>query len=136
MTSLFSQIKEDLIMAIYPGCEHTKKDKDAALSCFSKKFGEHLKNIVDYKYNYSEKKDNNEYIDVTAKINLVITGKGNLKVTSVDSPDDSFNKVVEQSIILIDKYLEQANKKIQPAINPEGKTLSLRLSLPITKSYN
>lgn len=133
-SNLFSQIKEDLIMAIYPGCEHTKEDKKVALSCFSQKFGEDLAGLVTYKNSISEKNDKNEYVDVAAKIYFTITKEGKLNVTKVDSPDESFNKMVKQSVILLDKYLEQENKRIQPA-SLDGKPVALNLSIPINKNY-
>lgn len=124
--SAFSQNKDN-IMAIYPGCENIKDDKNLAIKCFNDEFSKDLIEIVQQTLDTSNYND----FEVESYIPLKITEEGKIINNGVNSTNTFFNELINKSIVKLIKNLEQEGKEIKPAISKEGKRIAIVFNIPI-----
>lgn len=124
--SAFSQNKDN-IMAIYPGCENTKEDKNLAIKCFNEEFSKDLIEIIQQTLDTSDYED----FEVESYIPIKITEDGKLINNGVNSTNTYFNELVSKSIVKLIKNLEQEGKEIKPAISKEGERIPIMFNIPI-----
>ena len=123
-------------MAIFPGCEKHKGDKNALQRCLTQKLTLELNDqLVDFAQVMSDQGDSR----AVTRVQFVINKSGKIvQITSQDGGNSSINKKLateaEKAMEAISRRMSARGRDIQPAKLNDGSSVDLIFVLPVT--YN
>lgn len=116
-------------MAIFPGCEKFKNDKQKAQSCFGEKLQKELSQYLD---DYKEIAERQNIYQAQAKVQFVINKEGKLvNIKAVSGGDNTLSEESEKALEKIALKLIRNHKYIEPAEFSDGTKANLIFAIPI-----
>ncbi len=117
-------------MAIYPGCEKFKGDKEKLQSCLAQKLSDAL---TDQLADFGDVLNNRGETKVTAKLQFVIDKSGKIiQVKPMSGGNADLGREAKSALERIATRLSSSGKTIQPAKLSDGTSVGMNFSLPVT----